>query len=280
MTDEQPSHPTAGAPNAAGAGPVRTEMVAGVGVVAFNRPERHNAIDDATARDWRAAVHAAIDDDAVRCILLCGEGPSFCSGRDTSQLGLRAGAESDYEFVRRAQETRLRLLAAPKPVVAAVQGHAIGGGFETALSADMRIAADDCVLCLPEVGFGLIADTGGTQLLTPLIGPARAKYLLMTGDRIGAEQALAWGIVDWVVPAPELRGAALELCARLAAQPRAAVTFVKQLVDQAWAGSIRNGIGQELVAQTALFSSDDYVRAKAERSRRREATGGGADGAA
>jgi len=146
-----------------------------------------------------------------------------------------------------------------------VQGHALGGGFETALGADMRIAADDATFGFPEIGFGLVADTGGTQLLTPLIGPSRAKYLLMTGARIDAAQALAWGVVDWVVPAAELRDAALELATKLAAAPASAVGFAKQLVDQAWTGSIRNGMRQEVVAQAALFASDDYLRMKAAR---------------
>jgi enoyl-CoA hydratase/carnithine racemase len=130
----------------------------------------------------------------------------------------------------------------------------------------MRIAAADAVFAFPEVGFGLIADTGGTQLLTPLIGPARAKYLLMTGARIDAEQALAWGVVDWVVPAAELRDRALELAGTIAAAPAPAVAFAKQLVDQAWAGAIRNGMRQEVVAQAALFASDDYRQLKARRA--------------
>ena len=244
---------------------VLTDTVDGVGVVSFNRPARHNAIDDELGREWRAAVGRALDDHAVRCLLLCGEGRSFCSGRDTAQLGQRAGGESDVEFVARAQEIRVAMLESPKPVVAAVQGYALGGGFETALGADMRIVADDAVFAFPEVSYGLMADTGGTQLLTPLVGPAKAKYLLMTGERIDAAQALAWGIVDWVVPASELRAAALALARRLAAAPPTAVAFAKQLVDQAWAGSIRNGMRQEVVAQAALFGSDDYQRIKAAR---------------
>jgi enoyl-CoA hydratase/carnithine racemase len=238
----------------------------GVGTISFNRPARHNAIDDELARAWRAAVLDALADDAVRCVLLCGEGPSFCSGRDTAQLGQRAEGESDVAFVARAQEVRIALLESTKPVVAAVQGFALGGGFEAALGADMRVAADDAHFGFPEIGFGLVADTGGTQLLTPLIGPARAKYLLMTGDRIDAAQALAWGIVDWVVPPAELRDAALALARRLAAAPPAAVAFAKQLVDQAWAGSIRNGMRQEVAAQAALFASDDYRQLKARRA--------------
>ena len=245
---------------------VLSSVIDGIGVVSFNRPARHNAVDDELGREWRSAVMHALDDDAVRCVLLCGEGRSFCSGRDTAQLGQRAGGESDVAFVAHAQEIRVAILASPKPVVAAVQGYALGGGFETALSADMRIAADDAVFAFPEIGFGLVADTGGTQLLTPLIGPARAKYLLMTGSRIDAAQALAWGVVDWVVAPGELRTAALELAARLAAAPPTAAAFAKQLVDQAWAGSIRNGMRQEVVAQAALFASDDYQRLKARRA--------------
>ncbi len=244
---------------------VLTDIVDGVGIVSFNRPARHNAIDDELGREWRDAVGRALEDDAVRCLLLCGEGRSFCSGRDTAQLGQRAGGESDVEFVSHAQEIRVAMLESSKPVVAAVQGYALGGGFETALGADMRIAADDAVFAFPEVHYGLIADTGGTQLLTPLVGPAKAKYLLMTGERIDAAQALAWGIVDWVVPTSELRAAAFTLAGKLAAAPPTSVGFAKQLVDQAWAGSIRNGMRQEVLAQAALFASDDYQRIKAAR---------------
>lgn len=234
---------------------VLSELVDGVAVVSFNRPERHNAINDAMGAQWRDAVRAAIADDDVRCILLRGEGPSFSSGRDTAELGRRVGGESDFRFVRRHQDTRLALLDAPKPVVAAVRGHVLGGAFETALSADMRIAATDARFGFPEITYGLVADTGGTQLLTALAGPARAKWLLMSGERIDAAQALAWGLVDWVVSPDELDERALDLCRTLAAAPPTAVAMTKQLVDQAWGPTIRNGLRQELLAQTALFAA-------------------------
>jgi enoyl-CoA hydratase/carnithine racemase len=94
-------------------GVVLTSVVDGVGVVSFNRPARHNAIDDELGREWRIAVSGALADDAVRCLLLCGEGPSFCSGRDTAHLGRRAGGESDVAFVAHAQEVRIALLESP-----------------------------------------------------------------------------------------------------------------------------------------------------------------------
>lgn len=253
---------------------VRQELVDGVAVVSFNRPNRHNALNDALVDRWRTAVHAAIADPDVRCILLRGEGRSFSSGRDTAELGQRTAGESDLEFVRRAQQIRLETLDAPKPVVAAVRGYVLGGAFEIALSADMRIAATDAVFAFPEIRFGLVADTGGTQLLTPLIGPSKAKYLLLSGDRLDAATALQWGVVDWVVEPDELDGAALDLARRLAAAPPQAAAAAKQLVDQAWAGSIRNGIGQELLAQVALFAGDEHEHSKAAHLARLHVAGG------
>lgn len=243
---------------------VRHELLDGVAVVSFNQPTRHNALSDALIDRWCEVVRAAIADPAVRCILLRGEGPSFSSGRDTDELGQRTEGESDMEFIRRAQQIRLETLDAPKPVVAAVRGYVLGGAFEIALSADMRIAATDAVFAFPEIRFGLVADTGGTQLLTPLIGPSKAKYLLLSGDRVDAATAYGWGIVDWLVEPEELDAAALDLARRLAAAPPRAAAAAKQLVDQAWAGSIRNGIGQELLAQVALFSADEHQTTKAE----------------
>jgi enoyl-CoA hydratase/carnithine racemase len=243
-------------------GTVTSEIDDGVAVISFNRPDRHNALNDELAHAWRAAVHRAIGDETVHCLLLRGEGSSFCSGRDTSHLGERVARESDLSFVRRAQETRLTMIDAPKTIVAAVRGYVLGGGFEIALSADMRIAAADTVFGFPEIKFGLVADTGGTQLLTPLIGPSKAKYLLLSGERISADTAMRWGLVDWVVEPDELDTAALDLAKRLAGAPPQAAAMTKQLVDQAWAGSIRNGIRQELIAQVALFAGAEHRAAK------------------
>lgn len=241
---------------------LKTEVVDGVGVVSFNRPHRHNAITDALFDEMCAALRDYIDDQSVRCILIRGEGPSFCSGRDKAELGNRADGEDDFTFVKAHQRIRLEVLESPKPVVAAVQGAALGGGFEIALSADMRIVADDAVFGLPEVGLGLIPDTGGTQMLPALIGPSRAKYLVLSGARIDAQTAYVWGLAEEVVPAAELTDRAMALCRRLAAQPKLAVSMAKLLVDQATAGSIRNGFGQELMAQTALFRSQEYLAIK------------------
>ncbi len=256
---------------------LKTDLVDGVGVVSLNRPHRHNAVTDALFDEMCAALRGYLGDPAVRCVLIRGEGPSFCSGRDTAELGKRADGEDDFTFVREHQRIRLEVLESPKPVVAAVQGAALGGGFEIALSADMRIVAEDATFGLPEVGLGLVPDTGGTQLLPALVGPARAKYLVLSGARIDARTAYAWGLAEEVVPVAELYDRALALCRHLAGQPRLAMSMGKILVNQATAGDIRNGLGQELLAQTALFRSDEYLSIKESALRRLNAPG--SDGA-
>ncbi|GMU79258.1 MAG: enoyl-CoA hydratase [Acidimicrobiia bacterium] len=242
---------------------VGSDVVDGVGIVSFNRPARHNAIDDAMGEAWADAVTASLSDPAVRCVLLRGEGPSFSSGRDTAQLGRRVAGEHDYDFVRRHQRLREATLDATKPIVAAVRGYALGGGFEIALSADMRIAATDAQLGFPEIRYGLVPDTGGTQLLTALVGPARAKWLVISGARIGADEAHRWGVVDWVVEPDHLDVRALDLCRQLAAAPPTAAAMAKQLVDHAWRETVRSGMRAELLAQTALFAGEEHRQAKA-----------------
>jgi enoyl-CoA hydratase/carnithine racemase len=182
-----------------------------------------------------------------------------------SELGSRSGGESDLSFVRRAQDGRIAALSAPKPIVAAVQGYVLGGAFERALAADVRVAADDARFAFPEIQFGLVPDTGGTQLLTMLSGPSKAKYLIISGEQVDATTALAWGFVDFVVARDELDAAALGLARKMAAAPPQAATVAKQLVDQAWMGTVVNGIRAELLAQTALFAGEEHQRMKATR---------------
>jgi len=221
---------------------------------------------------WHDAMMWAIESADVRCILIRGEGPSFSSGRDTAELGRRSSGQTDHGFVKKAQELRIATLEAAKPVVAAVQGHAIGGACEIALSADIRIAADDLRMAMPEVHYGLVADTGATQLITMLAGPARAKWMLMSGERIDAATALDWGLVDWVVDPDDLHDIAMEKCRLLAAAPSHAVRTAKTLVDGVWLDTVRRGMRAELEAQTALFAGDEYRELKARRAAKADDT--------
>ncbi|WP_072383489.1 enoyl-CoA hydratase/isomerase family protein [Novosphingobium sp. NDB2Meth1] len=238
------------------------EVIDGVGVITLNRPEVHNALDDEAAHLYKDLLDRALDDDGVRAVLLQGAGKSFCSGRDTSMLGHRARDESDYHFVLRHQQKRLAVMDSPKPFIAALKGAALGGGCETALSCDIRIADTTLKMALPEIHYGILPDTGGTQLMTTLIGPSRTKYMVMTGDRINAETALAWGAVDFVVAPEELEARALDLARKIAAKPPIALAMAKTMIDQIHAGAVRSGIAQELLAQTALFKTEDYQEAR------------------
>ncbi|MCU1345919.1 MAG: crt 10, partial [Acidimicrobiia bacterium] len=191
----------------------------GVATLSFNRPARHNAVNDELHAAFDAGFGSVVEDPDVRVILLRGEGRSFCSGRDTAELGRRSGGESDLSFMSRHQRSRFAQLECPKPIVAALKGHVLGGGLEMALACDMRIAATDMRMAFPEIGYGLVTDTGGAPLTTMLAGPSRAKRMIMTGDAVDADTALRWGLVDEVVAPEELDPVAHRLCLRLAERP-------------------------------------------------------------
>jgi len=233
---------------------VLTERDEGVGVLSLNRPERHNALNDELTRAYGIAMNELMSDDSVRVVLLRGEGRSFSSGRDTSQLGRRAGNDTDLTFLRRHSNGRLAQLSYPKPIVAALKGYVIGGALETALACDMRLAATDVRMAFPEVTYGLVTDTGGSPLTTLLAGPSRAKWMLMTGEYVDAERALQWGLVDQVVAPEELDATARALCKRLAQVDGQLLGLIKQLVDQTYEATVRAGLRSELMAQLALFS--------------------------
>jgi enoyl-CoA hydratase/carnithine racemase len=243
--------------------PVLERIEDHVGIISINRPEKHNAMDDAAQAALAAAVARMAADPAVRVIVLRGEGKSFCAGRDTSVLGQRAEGESDYVFVRRAQQIQHKLMDCPKPIIAAVRGAAIGGGFEFALVSDMRVVGRSARMSLPEIMYGLLPDMGGTQTLMTMIGRARTKYYVMTGKAISGEEAFEMGIADWLEDDEQVDDKALEIAREIAARPPQNVMMAKTLVDQFWIGGLKRGLNQELNSITALFKTEDYAEARA-----------------
>ena len=239
----------------------------GEGTISLNRPHRHNAVDDELHEELERVWAQVQSDPDVRVVVLRGNGPSFCSGRDTAQLGERVAGESDLSFVRRHQLSRIHQLESPKPVIAAVRGNALGGGLEMALAADIRIAASDVRLAFPEIRYGLMTDTGGSAFATMLAGPSRAKWLLMTGRPVDAQRALAWGLVDEVVPPEELDDTVSSLAEEIASRPPQALAMIKQTVDGMWHGQLHAALRSELLGQVALFGGEDY------QERRRARTG-------
>ena len=248
---------------------VTTSTVDGVAIVSYNRPEKHNALNNEMSAQARHAMEWALAEPDTRVVVLRGEGKSFSSGRDTTQLGGRPGGESHYDWVRESQEIRFAMMDSKKIFVAAMKGYTLGGAFEVCLTCDIRIAADDTQMALPEINYGILPDTGGTQLLTAIVGPGIAKELVLTGRRFTAAEALSWGVVNRVVPATELDDAVLDLAKQIAAKAPLALALGKQLIDSVWTEQMRRGLRSEVIAQSVLFSSEDYAEARAARRENR-----------
>ncbi|MBB5706734.1 enoyl-CoA hydratase/isomerase family protein [Sphingopyxis panaciterrulae] len=242
---------------------VLSERDGALHILTLNRPDRHNAMDDAMSALFRTRLDDALEESESSAILIRAAGKSFCSGRDTQVLGHRARDESDFHFVRRHQEGRLRMQESTKPIVAALKGGVIGGGCELALAADIRVSDTTLKLALPEILYGVLPDTGGTQMMTALIGPSRTKYMVMTGRPIDAATALEWGVVDFVVPPEELDARALDLARDIAAKPPINLAMAKEMVNLMHGPTIRTGTRAELYAQSYLFKTEDYQEARA-----------------
>jgi enoyl-CoA hydratase/carnithine racemase len=203
-----------------------------------------------------------------KVVLLRGEGRSFCSGRNTRLMGERDPGVKHFDYMREATRSIRVLLDLGKPLIAAVRGGAIGAGAEMALVCDFRIAATDAKFALPEASYGLSVDQGGSALAASLIGPARTKYLLMTGARVDARTAYEWGMVDFLVSPEELDGAAFDMALQIARQPSyRAVLSAKALVDELWAHEVRGAMNRELMMQVGLLTSEEFVELREKRRR-------------
>lgn len=238
--------------------PVLIDRRDGVGIISLNRPRRHNAENDISRNALGEAFRVLKDDPSVRSILVRGEGPSFCSGRDKQNFLEPDERGSFVSLIKTAQNVRRDQLSISKPVVCAMHGHVIGAGAELALACDVRIVADDLQFSLPEVGYGVVADTGSSTLLTALVGPARAKWILISGVPVGAQDAVAWGLAEWSVPRAELDARAFEVAHRLATRPPLATARQKQLVDTFVFGNHDDGLQREMLIQLELFHGEEF----------------------
>jgi enoyl-CoA hydratase len=200
--------------------------------VTLNRPKVLNALNAATLADLEAVFAALTADPAIRVILLTGAGGrAFAAGADITELAAIA-PEEGRAFSLRGQQLFRRIETFGKPVIACIQGFALGGGCEPAMACTLRLAADDARMGQPEVKLGIIAGYGGTQRLPRLVGRGAALKLLLTGDIINAQEAFRIGLVDELVPAAELMQRAETLALSIAAQAPLAVAETIQAVDE------------------------------------------------
>lgn len=241
-----------------------------VAVVSLNRPDRHNAFnDEMDARFFEVLAYLHERPD-VRCVVWRGEGKSFSSGRDTKELGQRAKGESDLEFIE-AGHLKTRLIwTMPAPIVVALKGWALGGSFERALLCDLRIAATDTRMALPEVGHGVIPDSGGTARLFQMAGHGLAADMALTGRVLSAEEALQQGVVSRVVAPEALDDEALALAHEIAERSPLAVKFSRAVLSGLATPEVERSMHEEMLGQTVVFGSEDYKELKAARAESRE----------
>jgi enoyl-CoA hydratase/carnithine racemase len=234
---------------------VRLEVEDGVGTIRIDRPKM-NALDVQVQEEIRSAALEATDRDDVRAVVVYGGERVFAAGADIKEM-----ADMSYaDMVKRSgalQSAFTAVARIPKPVVAAVTGYALGGGCELALCADIRIAADNATLGQPEILLGIIPGAGGTQRLTRLVGPSKAKDLIFTGRFVKAEEALAIGLVDRLVPADQVYAEAVAWARQFSKAAALAVRAAKESVDRGLEVDLETGLEIERQQFAALFATED-----------------------
>lgn len=234
---------------------VRLEVEDGVGTIRLDRPKM-NALDVAMQEEIRAAATEAATRDDVRAVVVYGGERVFAAGADIKEMA----EMSHTDMVVRSTHLQSALTSVakiPKPVVAAVNGYALGGGCELALCADVRIAGEGATLGQPEVLLGVIPGAGGTQRLTRLVGPAKAKDIIFTGRFVSADEALRIGLVDRVVPDDEVYTAALAWARQFRGAASLALRAAKESVDRGVEVDLETGLEIERVQFAALFATED-----------------------
>jgi enoyl-CoA hydratase/carnithine racemase len=241
-----------------------------VAIMSNNRPDRHNAANDEMyARLWEclAELHAR---EGLRAIVWRGNGKSFSSGRDTTELGIRTEDISDFEFIERGHAGAQQFFTMPCPIVVALKGWVLGGSFEQALLCDMRIAAESAKMLLPEIRHGVVPDSGGTARLFQMAGHGLVADLALTGRPMDAQEALGHGIVSRVVPDAALDETALEIAHAIASNSAFAVKMFRRELGRLASGAVMQSMREEAVNQSLVFASDDYAEQKAARAANRE----------
>ncbi|GGV63180.1 crotonase [Streptomyces longisporoflavus] len=214
---------------AAGSSVLHVTRDGAVATIRVDRPKA-NAVDPAMIEEFLTALRPLTADPAVRCVVVTGTGRFFIAGADIAVM--RDLSAENQAKMRRWIDVQRLIEQAAKPVVAAMNGHALGGGAELSLACDLRILAADATFGFPEIRLGLFPGAGGSQRLPRLVGPHLAKRLMIEGERLSAEKALALGLVDLVVEQGAFAAEVSERARRLAAQPTAAIGLLKRVVDE------------------------------------------------
>ncbi|MGI8695143.1 MAG: enoyl-CoA hydratase/isomerase family protein [Mycobacteriales bacterium] len=234
---------------------VRVEVADAVATIRLDRPKM-NILNTQMQEEVRAAAQQVTDRSDVRAVVVYGGDQVFAAGADIKEMVGMSHAEMTDRAggLSSAFDSVARI---PKPVIAAITGYALGGGCELALTADLRVCAEDAQLGQPEISLGIIPGAGGTQRLPRLIGPSRAKELIYTGRMVAAAEALGIGLVDVVTPAAEVYDRALAMARRFGAGPADALRAAKAAIDGGLDTDLATGLRLESHLFAGLFGTED-----------------------
>lgn len=240
---------------------LKLQADAGIAVLTLNRPDTLNSWNQKMRGEMRDAVRDLVADDSLRVLVITGEGRAFSAGEDVRGMqGLAdAGTRGFRRVARNIHNVFDELEAVEIPVIAAINGVAAGGGLELALSCDFRLAAESAKLGFPETNVGLIPGSGGCSRLVKLVGIAKAKRLVMTGEMIPAQRALAMGLVEEVVPPDQLMPRSMELARQLAGKAPLALGLAKLVLNACTNVDPDTGRNLERLGQSILKKTEDHL---------------------
>jgi enoyl-CoA hydratase/carnithine racemase len=236
---------------------IKCETNGKIATVTIDRPDKLNALNMATMEELRAAFTALKEDAAIRVVLLTGEGPkAFVAGADIGELS-RHNTISAKEYTHKGQSVLDLIEGLGKPVIACINGFALGGGCELAMACTMRLASENAKLGQPEVKLGIMAGYGGTQRLPRLVGKGLAMQMLLTADMISAQEAYRIGLVNEVVPPDRLMQRAEEIAAKIIANAPLAVQYTMEAVNHGMEMTLAEGLYLEATLFGVCCSTED-----------------------
>lgn len=228
-----------------------------IGILTINRPDKLNAISNELTSELSSLLDELEKDDKLRVLVITGAGDkAFVAGADIQELVDR-DSRMGRQVSRERQEIFSRIENLPVPVIAAVNGYALGGGLELALACNIRVCSEKAQFGAPEVKLGIIPGDGGTQRLPRLVGLGRAMEMILSGDFIDAQEAYRIGLVNKVVPPEELMNAAMELAQRIASRPPLAVRYAKEAVNRSQEGDAASGFALESYLHALTCTTED-----------------------
>ena len=235
---------------------IRCEAKDGIVTITINRPKAMNALNSQVLDELHGAFHQIALDPDVRAVILTGEGKAFVAGADISEMN-KLNAVEARAFAKKGHAVMNMIETVEKPVIAAVNGFALGGGCELAMACDIRIASTKAKFGQPEVGLGLIPGFGGNLRLPRLVGKGNAKYLIYSADMIDAAEAYRIGLVQKVAEPEDLIAEAEKMAGKIAAQAPIAVAVAKDVVNNGYDVDMKSGSNYEVNAFSLIFDSED-----------------------